>query len=270
MTAATLYAFVRRDQLIMSSYRFAFVSQLGAIAAIAAGLYFVGQVLLGSASDAQQAVAGISVDYFDYLFAGFAFTDVLTFGLSAFPRAIQSGQSAGTLEPMLLAHSRLFPLVVFSSVHGFLISLFRLLVYVLLATLVFGMWHGADLPAAAVVFVVAVVTFASLGALSTAFILVLKRGDPIVGLYAAVAGLLGGALFPISMLPDWLQPFAGLVPLTHALNGMRLALHGAPLFDVLPEVGALLLMDAVFLPAAVFAFNWALNRAKREGSLVQY
>jgi ABC-2 type transport system permease protein len=264
---ATAVAFVRRDFLIWTSYRTAFLWQVTGVLGLIGLLYLVGQAV-GERLTAP--VEGLSRDYFDYLLTGIAFVDVFAFGLSAFPRTIRDAQQAGTLEAMLLAHFRLFPIVFYSSVFGFLQSLVRLVIFGAMAVFAFGLWHEANPLSVLVIFLLATCVFACLGVLSAAFVLLLKQGDPVIGVYGLASAMLGGVLFPVTVLPAWLQPLSVLVPLSHALNGMRRALLGAPLTDLGFEVLSLLLMTAIFLPASAVAFNWALNRAKEEGSLVQY
>ena len=72
-------------------------------------------------------------------------------------------------------------------------------------------------------------------------------------------------------LPAWLQPASALLPITHALEAMRLAvLRGAGLADLWKPIGALAVFAAILLPIGVLAFSIAVRRAKRTGSLVQY
>jgi len=57
-------------------------------------------------------------------------------------------------------------------------------------------------------------------------------------------------------------------PLTYALDGMRRSLlDGARVTDQLPTIGILLAMGAVMIPASIWIFSWAENRAKRLGLL---
>jgi ABC-2 type transport system permease protein len=134
----------------------------------------------------------------------------------------------------------------------------------------FGLWHNTNFESAAIILLLGGVTFGALGVLSASFTLVLKQGDPIIPAYAAISVVFGGLLFPVTMLPEWLQPLANLVPLSHALTGMRLALGGAPVTELVPQIFALSAMSAMFVPACVIAFKRAIDRAKMEGSLVQY
>jgi ABC-2 type transport system permease protein len=74
-------------------------------------------------------------------------------------------------------------------------------------------------------------------------------------------------LFPISILPDWLQFAARLNPVTYALDAMRAALAGASLATVWRPVAVLLLMAAVLLPSSMAVFSCALRRTKVTGTL---
>ena len=79
---------------------------------------------------------------------------------------------------------------------------------------------------------------------------------------------ISGALFPISLLPGWLQPIGQAMPTTAALDGMREALYG----DGEPVVGG---ADprgwaVVLLPLSLWLFSLALNKARAQGALAQY
>jgi ABC-2 type transport system permease protein len=230
-------------------------------------VYFVGQYV---GEGLTEPVQGLSVDYFDYLITGIAFTDVLTLGMGALPGTISEGQKSGTLEAMLLAHFRLFSIIIYSSAFSLLLSLIRLTVYTSMAVFVFDLWHKANLFSVIVIFLLSTIVFTCLGVLSASFTLVIKRGDPVIGIYGLLSALLGGVLFPVSILPEWVQPVSTFVPLFHALNGIRFALGGASLAELKVEVFSLLVMVIIFFPLSVVTFRWAINRAKMEGSLVQY
>jgi ABC-2 type transport system permease protein len=75
-------------------------------------------------------------------------------------------------------------------------------------------------------------------------------------------------LFPVSILPDWLQFVAHLNPVTYSLDAMRGALlAGARLRQIAPAVAILLLFALILLPASIWGFSWALRRTKITGTL---
>jgi ABC-2 type transport system permease protein len=119
-----------------------------------------------------------------------------------------------------------------------------------------------------VVLAASLLSFSGLGILSASYLLLFKRGNPAKWLLIGLWGIAGGMLFPVSILPDWLQVVAKLNPMTHALNAMRAALLGnAGLAELRPSIGLLLLFAAVLLPVSMLVFYWTLERTKSSGTL---
>jgi ABC-2 type transport system permease protein len=258
-------AFLRRDWLRHASYRLRLVWQIVGLLVYVALVYAIGTTLGDAAK-----FPGDGTGYVKFVLAGLGFTDVFFTSMTAFPHALREAQLAGTLEPMLLAPIRVPQLVWGSSLFGFLQSCVRVVIVVVVAALAFGYWHDANVVTAAVVLVPGCLVFGAMGLLSASFVLAFKQGDPVLPTFGFVSSLLGGALFPVSALPEWAQPFGAVLPLTHALTGMRLALDGADPGSVLPQVAILSSISLVLLPVALISFHAALDRAKREGSLVHY
>ncbi|MBN1983326.1 MAG: hypothetical protein JW795_17450 [Chitinivibrionales bacterium] len=72
-------------------------------------------------------------------------------------------------------------------------------------------------------------------------------------------------------MPGWLQAVAKFVPVTYSLDGLRLAiLKGYSLSQLSSQALVLLCIDAVFLPLSLFVFAYAVDQAKKNGSLVYY
>ncbi len=259
-------AYLRRDFLIWGSYRLAAVWQVAGVFTMIGLIYFTGTAINGR-SDLIEEENG---SYVAFIFLGLAFMDVFMQGLAAIPRAINDNQRAGTLEPMLLAPISDTQLLASLWGFRFLFSMFRMSLFVVFGVAVLGFWHSADPVAVIAVFIPAMLTFLAMGAMSAAFMLLVKQGDPVLIAYSAVTAVLGGAIYPVQALPDWVEPLTQLVPLTHALTGIRSAFDGASLIDVAPQVVILTIMAAILLPPAIYSFTWSLNRAKREGSLGEY
>ena len=136
----------------------------------------------------------------------------------------------------------------------------------------FGVNMGnANLFAAMIILILTVICFSSLGIISASFIMIFKRGDPVNWVFGSVSALLGGVLYPITVLPGWLQIFSYLLPITYSLRGMRLALlQGYSLAALGLDILALLVFSVVLLPLGILCFRYAVKKAKMEGSLTQY
>ena len=73
--------------------------------------------------------------------------------------------------------------------------------------------------------------------------------------------------YPVSVLPEWLQPVALALPPTHVFEGMRSILLDHS-FDPAKLWWAIAL-NAVYLVAGYAIFSWFLSRARVNGTLLQ-
>jgi ABC-2 type transport system permease protein len=267
MSVAT--AFLKRDLSLALSYRLSFALHLFGIFFSVASFYFVSR-LFGAAMVPQLEQYG--GDYFSFVLIGLAFSSYLGLSLANFSSSIREGQTTGTLEIMLLSPTRLSVILLSSSIWSYLETTLNVIIYLVVGALVFGFnVTQANLLTALVVLVLSIASFSGIGILSAAMVLIVKRGDPIAWLFGGASSLLAGVYYPISVLPDWLSPVSRVLPLTYALDAMRLAmLKGYSLYQVRLDVLVLLGFALVLTPISFLAFRIALRRAKKEGSLIQY
>ena len=267
MSVAT--AFLKRDLSLSISYRMAFLLQLFGIFFNVAVFYFLSSLLGGAVAPQLEMYGG---DYFSFVLVGLAFTGYMGLSLSNFASSIREGQTMGTLEIMLLSPTRLSSILFSSALWPYLQTTINVVIYLIMGTLLFGFSVShANFLTAIVVLILSIMSFSGIGILSAAMVLVLKKGDPIAWLFGSVSSLLSGVYYPISILPHWLTPVSRILPMTYALDAMRLAmLKGSSLLDVRFDILILLGFTAVLTPLAFLAFRKALKRAKMEGSLIQY
>ncbi len=267
MSVAT--AFLKRDFSLALSYRLSFILQIFGIFFSVASFYFLSR-LFGSALVPQLEQYG--GDYFSFVLIGLAFTSYLGLSLSNFSGSIREGQMTGTLEIMLLSPTRLSSILLSSSLWPYLLTTVNVVVYLIVGALVFGFSVSqANFLTAIVILILSIASFSGIGILSAAVVLVVKKGDPIAWIFGGVSTLLAGVYYPISVLPDWLTPLSHILPMTYALDAMRLAmLRGYSIYEVRYDILALLGFTVVLTPLAFFAFRKALKQAKKEGSLIQY
>ncbi len=231
--------------------------------------YYIAQLLGTSAAPYLTAYGG---DYFSFVLIGIAFAAYFSVGLSSFSSRLRQSQTTGTLEAMLATPTSLSAIILSSSLWDYLLTTLRVLVYLIIGGLFMGVNLGkGNYPAALLILLLTVTSFSSLGIIAASFIMVLKRGDPITWLFSVVSGLLGGVYFPVAIMPGWMQGFSKLLPITYALEAMRLALlQGATLHELLPEILALSIFSVILLPISLFSFRYAVRLAKVDGSLTHY
>jgi ABC-2 type transport system permease protein len=261
--------FLHRDFKMQMSYRLSFILQFFGMLFSSTSFYFVSQLL---GTGATQYLSSYGGDYFSFVLIGIAFVGYQGVALHSFSGVVESAQSAGTLEAMLVTPTRLSTILFSSSLWNFVFTSFRVLLYILLGVVVFGAdLRNANVPAGLVVLCLTIVTLSGIGILSACFVMVFKRGNPVDFLFSSLSTLLGGVYYPIEVLPGWLQILARFFPLTYSLDAMRRALlAGESLADLWREIAVLALFSVLLLPISLFAFRYAVRQAKRDGSLTQF
>jgi ABC-2 type transport system permease protein len=256
-TARQMLAFLRRDLLEELSYRTAFLMQMGGIFLTVSLWYLIARFL----RPPETPLPGLpGVSYFAYLLVGIAFYHYLGSALNSFATKLRGEQVTGTLEAMLMTPTPLPVVILSSALWDFVMTSFRVVVYLGLGAF-FGLHLRFD----------SLLAFSGIGILSAAFILYLKRGDPINFLISSASALFGGVFIPANALPNRLGELGRFLPITYALNGIRKSLlAGSKIQDLFPEIGALVAFVVLLLPLGIAGFSLAVRRAREEGSLAQY
>lgn len=269
LTLRKLALLFRRDVAVARSYRVAFLIEIFQALFGAAGFYFLSRFVQ---SPTLQKSLPPGTTYFSFALVGLAFFDYLSVGLITFDESLQEARRNGTLENLLVTQTSLTVILAGSGLYPFALMSLRTGIYIAWGAILFGFpLRGANWPGAVLVLAASVLAFSGLGILSASYLLVFKRGNPVNWAVLGLSTVVGGMLYPISVLPAWLQYVARLTPVTYSLEGMRAAILGhASLRELLPSIGALLLFAAVLLPASFAIFSWALRRTKITGTLTHF
>jgi len=262
-----LFAFLKRDFLINASYKSAFLFDFITIFSSVITFFFIAR-LFGEKAAAY--LANYGGDYFSFVLIGIAFSGYMSAAMGSFTSAISEEQSYGTLEAIILSPTTISTVLICSSLWKFIFTSFRVIVYLILGWLFFGLdLSKVNLPASLIILLLTVISFSGLGILSASCVLIFKRADPVNWLFGGISRFLSGVYFPIAILPVWLQKISYIIPLTYALEAMRKSLIlGSPLKEVAPQILSLFLFSAIFFPLSILSFKFALKRAKKNGSLL--
>jgi len=261
-------SFLRRDFLEAASYKLSFIYSLFGIFFSSATFYFIAKMI----SPDNRSLGPYGGDYFSFAIVGIAFSGLLGIFQEGLPSVIRNAQVSGTLEALLVTRTSMPAILFGSSLYSLIFAFLRTLMHLAMALAVFGMKLGQVNGSALVcILVLTAVCFLSLGILSASFTLVYKLGNPIGWIFGSVSGLLGGMLFPISVLPPWVRWASYFLPVTHSLEGFRLSLLGSVSFGrILPNIAALGVFSIVLLPISIRIFRFAIVKAKRDGTLTHY
>lgn len=266
---AKLGAFVRRDFLVVLSYRLAFITDWLSLFFQIIIFGFVGKMVDTSTLS---TAAGQPVSYVEFVAIGIAVTAFLQIGLGRVVAVIRNEQLIGTLESLLLTPTSVFTIQLGSAFYDLLYVPVRTAVFLGLVGLVYDVtFQFSHIGSAAGVLALFVPVIWGLGTISAAGILTFRRGSNIVGFGVGVLTAASGAYFPVGLLPGWLQPVLRFNPVTITLDALRaIFLGGAAWHDVRGSVLLLLPMAVVALVAGALSFRLALRRELRRGTLSHY
>ena len=256
-----------RDARLALSYPMSFWLGWLSIAGQVLAFYFMSKLIGPSHSF---GFGRRSSTYFDFVIVNLAFVEFQTVAIQSFQRAIRSDQMLGTLEAVLATPTSLALIVLSSGLWAFTLTVVEVAVYLGIASLLGLNLSHTNLGTAACFLLLTVACMSPVGVLSAASIMTFKQMGPTSWVANGLAMLLGGVLFPVSKLPVALQYVSWMLPITHALNGIRGAVNGATVADLGPDALWMVACACVLLPISLLAFSHAVRRAKIDGTLGHY
>lgn len=222
--------------------------------------------MLGNVSQAQ--VDALTL----YLVIGTSVWSYLSVTFDGITDLINIERWEGTIEHTFMAPISRFTHMVgscwYAVGHGILFTFVQLIVVALFFHLDLSQ---ANYLTALFVLLLGSISFVGFGIAASALpLLFTERGAQMSYIIKAVILLVSGVYYPISVLPDWMQPAARISPATYVLNGLRDALqHNAAIWSstIWASTWPLLISSVVSVPVGLWIFGVAERYAKRKGSL---
>lgn len=269
MSRQKIFTFVRKEFLTEVSYRFAFLLHIFASFIWIVTFYFIDRLFGSRIAPHLQA---FGVNYFSYVLLGLAFFTYVGIGVGSFAARIRNEQLMGTLEALLVTPTKVSTIIISMGVWSFIWASITVAIYLIFGALLFGVdLTHTNLGSALVILLLTIASFSGLGLLAAGFIMILKRGQPVTGVVNTLFRLLGGVYFPIAVLPGWLRTISYLLPVTYSIRAMQLAVYQGYSIQALGlEIAALFIFSIILLPLGLVFFNYALKRAKIDGTLAHY
>lgn len=262
-------AFFKKDFLIEMSYRLQFILNLLGILINIGAFYFIAKLFDKAAAPYLQEYGG---EYFPFVLIGLAFSGYFMTALRSLAASIREEQLMGTLEAIFLTPTKISTLVISLSCWDFIFSSINIFFCLLVGTVFLGVKFGnMDILAISIILLLTIVSLGSIGILSAAFIIVLKKGSPISWTIGMFSAFFGGAYFPITILPQKLKMISYFLPLTYSLRSLRHALLQGYTYKMLSlDIAMLSLFCIILLPLSIFSFKYAVRKAKIAGNLAHY
>jgi ABC-2 type transport system permease protein len=266
---AKLAAFVRRDFLILLSYRAAFVGDVVQLAAQTLLFAIFGRLVDPALLP---SYGGTRASYLEFVVIGASLALVTGILLQRVASAIRAEQMVGTLEAVLATPTRMGTIQTGSVAFEMLEVPIRLGLFVAALSLVLGLQLDASGVLPALVILIAYLPFVwGLGLVSGAIVVAFRRGAGIAGLAVLGLGIASGAYVPLSALPSWLADATAWNPMARALDALRETLIGGGGWSAIgTDVAILAPLSALTLAAGALSFSAAVARERRLGTLGLY
>ncbi|NQT46878.1 MAG: ABC transporter permease [Candidatus Omnitrophica bacterium] len=212
-------------------------------------------------------------DYFSFVVIGLAMSQFLWAGLNALPAYIRRGQTTGSLEAVLATATHPAFIILSSSLWAYIVAMVRFIFCVFLGLLL-GLKYSINFQEILLLLPILLLNglaVLSFGVISSAWILVFKRGDLSRFLVRAFFGFQCGVYFPITILPLWLQGLSKGIPLTYSLRIVRKTIMtDLPIASLRQDLFVIAGFALFLFPISLWILNYSIMRAKRAGSLAHF
>lgn len=261
-------ALVRASWLAAASYRVGMAMSLASLLLTIVPLYFVANALQPVMAESIRTEGS---QYFAFALVGLISIYFISTAVTSLPAALGSGIMNGTLEALLSTPTSLPTLFAGLTGYSFLWSTLKAII-----ALTMGWALGAQIAwdhalMAAIILLLIIFAHIPVGILSAALFLAFRTAGPLPQGVLTLSVLLGGVYYPTHVIPSWLESVSGLMPLTYGLRALRrVLLEGMSLPAVATDLAVLTAFAVVLFAGSSLIFAFALNYARRTGSLAQY
>jgi len=263
-------AFIKRDFTILLSYKMALITTVVGTVFPLLTYFFISKLV--PEETAQEGLIQYGGDYFSFTLIGVAFTTYFMMAVQEFSATTRRDQMAGCLEALLSSQTDMKSIIFMSALFKFIHNGTVLVFMFLVSKLFLGFdFSNTNIISLLITIILSLVVFISLGIFSAAGTIIFKQGEPFGLIFGSLSSLLGGALFPIALLPSWLKIISFAIPIRYSLDALRLSiLNGYSITMLSEQLMTLGIIAIITFPLSLKFFEWAVEKGKREGTLMQY
>jgi ABC-2 type transport system permease protein len=180
----------------------------------------------------------------------------LLFALSASATGLFRERDAGIFQRLLAAPVTRAQILWSRFLYGIAIGLIQLLVLFFAGSLLFGIDVGSHFGLLVIVCIFAAAACTSFGMLLAAVAPNADAASGLATLLILLMSAIGGAWFPISLMPAFIQTFSKLTLVYWSMEGFNAVLWaGLSFTQILPILGVLAAITAAVMAVAIWRFN---------------
>jgi ABC-2 type transport system permease protein len=223
----------------------------------------------------QVVTGGSNTDFLQFLIVGSALWNVVYGVIAGLVQSIlEDRERYRMIKYVVVTPTSLFPFLLGRSLARVLISFIAVVLTLAVGVLLLGVELQPDPLYLIPTMLIGVLAILALGLFLAGWCLQLRQEA--WSYPEAIAGalyLVSGAIFPIDILPSFVQPIAYVLPTTWWLEASRRGLlgHGSPgQLGTVPDGTVMLVLvvtTAVVIPLSLLSFAWFMKRARQAGLL---
>lgn len=261
---------LKKDFLVDFSYKISFFGQFFGMLFTAISFYFISEVFVESKSEHLEE---FNYDYFIFATIGIAILDIVITIMKALTISLREAQSFGYIEMLFISKISASYIFLCSTIYPFIKSIIKFSIYLFFLQVIGG--HEfllISIIKSFFIFLIMIIPFIGLSFLALSFVLYFKQQDPINLLINLSVSIFAGILYPVSVLPKFMQDISYLIPLTSQLNSVRYVLINNSLDDYLYS-GLFYIhisFSMLFLFLCLKLFKITINLVKRRGTISTY
>jgi ABC-2 type transport system permease protein len=263
-----LYVFVKRDFLMLFTYKFAMVFNY---AQMIMNLFLF--VLFAGMFGERMLVMlePYGGDFIQYILVGSIGWGYLWSAMGAASGSIQQEMMRGTFEPIFLSPTSPFVIVIAYTIWGLIMGTISLFIHLFIGIFVFNVQLTGNIMVAIGLMGLSVLMMIGFGLMVAGLNVFLKQIGAMVSVIQSISLFLCGVYFPLSVLPEIIQPLGKILPFYYSIMGLRLSLSETSSFsDIMSYIWIISLLAIISLSVGAFLFKQGLNRARNEGTLAYY
>ncbi|MDQ3653865.1 MAG: ABC transporter permease [Chloroflexota bacterium] len=202
-------------------------------------------------------VSTLDINFIDFFIPGILAMSIMNSGVIGLSTAFTSFREKGILRRIKVTPFALWKFILARIVASMLVILATSAILIGLASLVWGFELRGSWLLSLLVIVVGSLTFLSIGYAISSFARNTEAAASYANLVTFPMLFLSGVFFPVTSMPDWLQPILNVLPLKYLVDALRQPMmYGRGLGDVWLDLLALLAVFAACMAFAVRFFRW--------------
>ena len=255
-----------RDLKIHLSYKLNIIGEIFFSFVLVFMLFYVATVFENSKSDFLEKY---NHNYFLFLLTGLMVFLFLTRVFSSLIYFVSSAQTLGYFESFFMSKTN--PIIIILASSAFPISQgFLRLLFIFIFAIVFDPNSLTFLNLFQIfsILLLSIFPFIGIGLVVTSIVIIFKRASFVSSIFLIGCIAFSGVIFPIDVLPSYLQKLSFLFPSSFSLDLIRGAIiEEKYLIDMLKDFFGIIVLSFFYLILGIFSVQISIIKAKKNGTI---